>query len=162
MTTYLIGSNCDITIIHPSVNAGAPFGFVLAQDVSVRGNSLSVERNVDADTGEVSIRIFCTILLADDLKNPDGSKHTDSRSVMYSKLLEYLSYINGFSIGTVIGTFTGVAPTGFSATELHQPLVSHIACQFNNISLYHAPITSTDFLNSLWNGALTWATSYWR
>jgi hypothetical protein len=163
MTTPIIGTDCDITLTHPSVNSGAPYGFVIANDPSVRGGSISVQRAVDEDTLTVSIRLFLTVLLADDLKNPDGSKHTQTRQQMYAKLLAYLDTSDGLAIDTVMGTFAGLAPLGFSATELHQAKVSHIACQFDNISEYHPPITSTLFSNSKWDEAtLTWATSYWR
>lgn len=162
MTAPILGTNCDVTFTHPDVNGGDPYGFILAYDPTVRGNSLSVQRSVDADTGEISIRIFLTVILADDLKNPDGSDHSETRADMYDKLIAYLATSDGLSINTVMGTFTGVAPTGFSATELHQPLVSHCACQFNNISTYHPPITSDAFFESEWDGELSWATSYWR
>jgi hypothetical protein len=163
MTTPIIGTDCDITLTHPSVNSGAPFGFIIANDPSVRGGSISVQRAVDENTLTVSIRVFLTVLLADDLKNPDGSKHTETRSQMYAKVLEYLDTTDGLSITTVIGAFVGLAPLGFSATELHQAKVSHIACQFDNISTYHPPITDPNYILSKWNEpTLTWATSYWR
>lgn len=163
MTTPVIGTDCDITLTHPSVNSGNPFGFIIANDPSVRGGSISVQRAVDENTLVVSIRVLLTVLLADDLKNPDGSKHTETRLQMYSKLLQYLATSDGLAIDTVMGAFAGLAPLGFSATELHQPKVSHIACQFDNISEYHPPITSTLFSNSKWDEVtLTWATSYWR
>jgi hypothetical protein len=162
MTTPVIGQDCDITLTHKDVNAGAPYSFILATDPTVRGGAVSIQRNTDPDTGEILIRVFCTILLADNLKNPDGSKHSANRSTMYGFLIQYLSKIDGLSIDTVMGVFTGVAPTGFAATEMHQPLVSHVACQFTNLRTYHPPITSTNFFLSIWNGTLTWATSYWR
>jgi hypothetical protein len=118
---------------------------------------------VEENTSEVSIRVTLTVLLADDLKNPDGSEHSDGRSAMYAKLIDYLARTDGLTINTVIGTFTGLAPLGFSATELHQANRSHIACQFDNISAYHAPITAAAFWASVWGAlTLTWATSYWR
>ena len=163
MTTPIIGVDCDITLTHPLVNSGAPYPFIIANDPSVRGGSISVQRAVDANTLVVSIRVFLTVLLADTLKNPDGSLHAYTRAQMYAKLLAYLDQTDGMAIDTVMGTFTGLAPIGFSATELHQPLVSHIAIQFDNISTYHPPITSTLFSNSKWDEiTLTWATSYWR
>lgn len=118
---------------------------------------------VDENTAAVSIRLSLTVLLADDLKNPDGSKHIYNRSQSYAKLIDYLNKIDGLTINTVMGTWTGLAPIGFSATELHQPNRSHVACQFDNISAYHAPITSTDFWLSVWGCAdLNWSSSYWR
>lgn len=163
MTTPVIGTDADITFTHPDVNSGAPFPFILAIDPSVRGGSLSVQRLVEENTGTVSIRLSLTVLLADDLKNPDGSEHTYTRAQSYAKLIDYLGKIDGLTINTVMGVWTGLAPVGFSATELHQPNRSHVACQFDNISSYHAPITSPTFWLSTWGEAtLTWATSYWR
>lgn len=163
MTAPIIGTDCDITFTHPLVNSGAPYGFILAVDPSVRGGSISVQRSVDSLTSEISIRLLLTVLLADDLKNPDGSEHSDSRSTMYTMLMDYLARIDGLSITTVMGTWTGLAPLGFSATELHQVKLSHVACQFDNISVYHPPITSPSFSISKWNEpTLSWATSYWR
>jgi len=163
MTLPVIGTDCDITFTHPDVNSGAPYGFILAVDPSVRGGSISIQRSVDADTRVVSIRLLLTVLLADDLKNPDGSEHGDDRFTMYAKLIEYLAKLDGLTIETVLGIWTGLAPLGFSATELHQVKLSHIACQFDNISTYHPPITSPSFSISKWNEpTLSWATSYWR
>ena len=163
MTAPIIGIDCDITLTHPSVNGGAPYGFVIARDPTSRGGSISVQRAVDEDTGIISIRLFLTVLLADDLKNPDGSEHAETRLNMYMKLLAYLATSDGLAIDTVMGTFAGMAALGFSATELHFPKSSQIACQFDNISTYHPPITSALFFNSKWDEpTLTWGTSYWR
>ncbi len=163
MPAPIIGTDCDITLTHPLVNSGAPYGFILALDPSVRGGSISVQRSVDSLSGVISIRLLLTVLLADDLKNPDGSEHSEGRQAMYAKLIAYLATTDGLAIDTVMGTWAGLAPLGFSATELHQVKVSHIACQFDNISTYHPPITSTSFFASVWNApTLTWATSYWR
>jgi len=163
MTAPLIGINCDVTFTHPDVNGGEPYPFILAIDPSVRGGSVSVQRMVEETDSSVSIRLSLTVLLADDLKNPDGSEHTQGRSVSYSKLIDYLGKTDGLTINTVIGAFTGLAPLGFSATELHQPNRSHIACQFDNISAYHPPITAPNFWLSTWDNIdLDWSTSYWR
>ena len=87
-----IGTDCDIILVHPSVNDGDPYGFVLAPDQSNRGSSVSVQRELD-DEDEIQIYIFFTILLADELRNPDGSMHADTRENMYSMLLLYLAQI---------------------------------------------------------------------
>jgi hypothetical protein len=120
------------------------------------------------EDNEIQIYIFFTILLADELINPDGSKHTDDRDAMYAMLLQYLDQTEDLSIGTFMGTYLGVGPMGHSATELHLIDGSFISCKFTNISAYHAPIDSDTFFNSEWQGetladtALTWATSVWR
>ena len=163
MPLPIIGTDCDITLTHPSVNSGNPYGFILAIDPSVRGGSISIQRSIDSLTAVISIRLLLTVLLADDLKNPDGSVHGVTRAAMYTNLIAYLATTDGLAIDTVMGTWVGLAPLGFSATELHQVKVSHIACQFDNISLYHPPIAATLISNSVWDApTLSWATSYWR
>jgi hypothetical protein len=163
MPLPIIGTDCDITLTHPSVNGGAPYGFILAADPSVRGGAISIQRSVDTLTGVISIRLVMTVLMADDLKNPNGSVHGVTRAVMYDKMIAYLATTDGLAIDTVMGTWLGLAPLGFSVTEMHQVKVSHIACQFDNISLYHPPISYNLVASSLWDGpTLTWASSYWR
>lgn len=162
-----IGTDCDIILVHPDVNGGDPYGFVLAPDASNKGSSVSVQRELDEE-GEIQIYIFFTILLADQLKNPDGSMHSAGRSAMYSMLLDYLAQEENLSIGTPMGTWLGIGPLGHSATELHLIDGSYISCKLTNISAYHPPIDSELFFGSKWQAdtpaedALTWDTSIWK
>jgi len=162
-----IGTDCDIIMEHPDVNGGDPYGFVLAPDASNKGSSVSVQRELDEDD-EIQIYIFFTILLADQLKNPDGSMHVETREVMYTMLLEYLEQTEDLSIGTFMGTWLGIGPMGHSATELHLIDGSYISCKLTNISAYHPPIDSGIFFGSEWqpappaDDALTWDSSVWR
>lgn len=147
---FTLGKNCDVRFTHPDVNSGEPYGFLFAYDPSVRGNSLSVQRVVQE--GVITIRIYCTLILADDLKNHDGSQHTEDRAQMYAMLLEYLAQPDSIALDTVVGVFAGMASSGHSATELHQPDVSHIALQFYNMADYHPPIDSELYFASVWDG----------
>ncbi len=162
-----IGTDCDIILVHPDVNDGDPYGFVLAPDASNKGSSVSIQRELD-DDDEIQIYIFFTIVLADELKNPDGSLHTENREAMYTMLLDYLEQSDGLSIGTVMGTWLGTGPMGHSATELHLIDGSYISCKLTNISTYHPPIDSDIFFGSEWqpypadDSALTWDSSVWR
>lgn len=148
--SYILGKNCDVRFTHADVNEGEPFGFLFAYDSSVRGNSLSVQRVVE--NGVITIRVYFTLLLADDLKNPDGSEHIDSRALMYARLLEYLEQSDSISLDTVVGVFAGMVSSGHSATELHQPDVTYFALQFYNLDDYHPPIDSEMYFASLWDG----------
>ena len=165
--TYAIGENCDLILIHPDVNDGYPYGFVISPDPSKSGSSVSIQRSLD-DDNEVQIYLFATILLADDLQNPDGSEHTDSRQTMYAMLLSFLEQLEGISIGTVMGTYLGLGQIGHSTTELHMVQATYISLKFANITTYHPPINSDLFFGSLWqdtppaDDAFTWETSVWR
>ena len=162
-----IGQDCDLILIHTLVNDGDPYGFVLAPDPSKNGPAISIQRSLD-DEDETQIYLFASIILADDLKNPDGSEHSDDRDTMYAMLLDYLEQTDDISIGTFMGTYLGLGQVGHSATELHLVHGSYISLKFTNLSTYHPPIDSDLFFSSLWQptpaneGAFTWETSVWR
>ena len=151
MPAPIIGTDCHVTFTHPNINSGEPYGFIIAFDPSVKGDTISVQRYVDED-GIISIRLFAAIILADDLKNPDGSTHAAGRDAMYATLLAYLSSLDGVAIETPIGVFSGLSAYGHSATEMHQPNVSYVSLQLNNIGQYVPPISSSVFFSSLWDG----------
>jgi len=162
-----IGSDCDLVLIHPEVSDGDPVGFVLSPDSANSGSSFSVQRELDSD-GYVHVFIFFTILLADQLRLPNGSIDTSGRDSTYAQLMEFLEQEDGLSIETIIGTFMGVGPLGHSATEMHLVDASYISCKFTNLSIYHPPIDSDILFGSLWQAdtpeedAFTWETSVWR
>ena len=168
-----IGTDCDVIFLHPDINAGVGYGFLLSGDASGRAG-ISVQRSVDSE-GVTSIYLFLTVVCAEDIKNPDGSDHTPSRSIDYGKLMEYMDKSDGLSIVSVIGTFTGVAGVGHASTETHLPDASLIACKFTNISTYHPPVDVDPavLVASKWwadvvppavidPAALTWESSIWR
>ena len=130
-------------------------------------SAVSIQREIDAD-GVINIYLFFSIILADDLHNPDGSEHADNRATMYNFLLNYLSKTSGITIGTVMGNWLGIGPLGHSATEMHLPEASFISIKLYNATIYHPPVSETLFLSSLWSAspalddALTWETSLWR
>ncbi len=167
MTTPVIGSNCDIVLVHPLVNDGNPYGFVLSPDPSKSGPAFSVQRNISSD-GSINIFLFATILLADELKNPDGSEHADSKQTMYSMLLDFLDQSDEFGIDTFDGTFLGLGQLGHTATELHLIDAMYISIKFANLTAYHPPIASGLYFGSIWQDtppgvdAFTWETSVWR
>jgi len=162
-----IGTDCDLVLVHPLVNGGDPYGFVLAPDPSKNGPAVSIQRSLD-DDDEVQIYLFATIILADNLQNPDGSEHSASRQTMYDMLLLFLEQIDSTSVGTFMGTYLGLGQVGHTATELHLVEASYISLKFANLSTYHSPIDSDLFFGSLWQpsppgaGAFTWETSIWR
>lgn len=162
-----IGQDCDVILIHPDVNSGDPYGFVLTPTPNDTPSAVSIQREIDED-GVINIYLFFSIILADNLHNPDGSEHADSRATMYTFLLNYLSKTSGITVGTVMGSWLGIGPLGHSATEMHLPNASIISIKLYNATLYHPPVSESLFLNSLWSAspplddALTWETSLWR
>ena len=167
MTAPIIGKDCDIVLVHPQVNGGEPYGFILSPDPQKSGSAFSIQRNLDAN-GDTFIFLFATILLADDLKNPDGSEHAASKVTMYEMLLDFLDHVDEISISTFDGTFLGLGQLGHTSTELHLVDATYISIKFANLSTYHPPIDSDLFFGSIWQpspagvDAFTWETSVWR
>jgi hypothetical protein len=161
MTTYSIGSNCQITLQHNSVNGGNPYGFLLTGEDKNYGAPVSVQHE-QADDGSAKIRVFFCVLLADNLTNPDGTLHEDTRAQMYTMLLNFLNQPSGLTIMTSSVVFAGVGASGFSATETHYEALTLVTCQMNNTGPYYPAPDPGNYLLSLWDGSLTWSTSYWR
>ena len=167
MAGPVLGADCDLILIHPSVNAGDPFGFILSPDPQKSGSAFSIQRNLDAE-GVTHIFLFATILLADDLKNPNGTPHAAGKQAMYNMLIEYLDQSENLSIDTFDGTFAGLGQLGHTSTELHLVDATYISIKFTNIDNFHPPIDSGLFFGSIWqdsppgDDAFTWETSVWR
>jgi len=106
--------------------------------------------------------LYFDVLLADNLLNPDGSMHAQTRAQMYSKLLQFLTMPSGIEVSTPVGTFTNLGALGFTADERHLPLSTIVKVQFNNAGYYWSPVAPELLAQSVWDGVLTWNTSYWR
>ena len=160
MTTPTIGVDCHITLSHPLVNSGNPYGFIL-EYTDKYGAQSTVQREVQSD-GTCIIRYYFHVMLADGLIEPGGSKHSAGRSAMYAMLQQYLSQVSGVTLNTIVGTFTNLAALGHAATELHYASLSIVQCQFTNAGFYFAPADPTLFTGSIWDGSQLWQNSYWR
>ena len=158
---YVIGTDCHIRLTHADINSGNPYGFILDPQNKTAGPPVTIQREVDSDEN-TTIKIYFNVLMADDLINPDGSQHAASKSDMYDMLTAYLAKIDGLSLDTVVGTYSDIGASGHCSTEYHYGGRSVMACQLNNASTYWPPVLSADLYNSVWDGTLTWATSYWR
>lgn len=166
MTTPVMGKNCDLILAHKDIGGGVPYGFVLAPDPSQPTGTVSVQRERSGD--EQIIFIFFTLVLADDLINPDGSQHTDTRSVMYAALQEYLAKSDNLTVITHMGSFLGIGPLGHAATELHMVNGTYVSIKLSNVTAYRAPIPEATFYACLWadinnltGNELTWQNSFW-
>jgi hypothetical protein len=158
--TYTIGANCHILLTHPDVNSGDPYGFLLQSLDNNYGPSFAIQR--DSTDGIQNVRIFFHVLLADGLINMDGTLHEQGRTEMYNMLTAYLARSEELTITTIIGTIANIGATGHTATETHYSELSIVAIQLNNVGLYFDPVDITQYQLSLWDGTLTWASSYWR
>lgn len=155
-----IGTDCHITLTHPDINAGLPYGFILQSEDKTYGPGIVIQQVLDNTV--TTIKIFFHVLLADNLINPDGSVHVETRSAMYAVLKQYLSKLADVTLVCSIGAIPNIGATGHVATEYHYSDLSVLVCQVNNAGLYFGPVDLDTFSLSIWDGTLTWASSYWR
>jgi hypothetical protein len=161
--TYSLGSNCHITLQHALVNGGVSYGFILRRDPTSPsdGPAVSIQKEVDSDGG-INDRVFFSILLSDNLINPDGSPHMDTRASMYAMLLNFLAQSELLTLVCPAGVLSGLGGLGHVSTEMHYGDHSIVVCQLTDIGVYFPPADPVLFNASIWDGNLTWATSYWR
>lgn len=164
-----IGEDCHLILQHPDVNGGDPYGFLCPKDNSHRELGVQVTREVVSDSTDETNAITGTqlwlnfdLILADDLYDPNGEKHPKSRAADYAMLTLFLAQPAGIALTTPAGTYTNLGALGWSADERHLPNHSIIKCGLNNVGFYFPPVDPELLALSVWDGTLTWETSYWR
>jgi hypothetical protein len=169
MIMATINVDCNIALIHPDVNSGQPYGFLL-DDSKDEGPAVSIQREMrrDEDSKPVdTAKYFFTVLIGDGLRNPDGTPHAGSAQEMYTALLDYLSRRDALAIETGRGTFTGLYPAGHFATETHFPHIVLVSVQLCSEAASFHPADLEKYIQSLWvddtyAGQMDWSNSYWR
>jgi len=159
--SYQLGVNCHIILSHVEVDEGAEFGFLVDPERELYPEGVRINRQVVSD-GSTTVWVHADVLLADGLVNPDGSSHADDRGAMYSKLLQFLDKRSGLTLETPAGALTNLGALAYCADERHTPDFSLVRVVLNNAGVYWPPVDADLLGQSQWDGALTWATSYWR
>lgn len=169
MTTYTLGVNCHVILSHANIDAGEPYGFISPKDGTIREAGAQFIRQVDSESTSYSditsgtrLWVNFDVICADDLIEPSGEQHAATRMADYAKLVEFLGKASGLQLTTPVGSFANLGALGFSADERHYPAHSIIRCQLNNVGFYFPPIDPDLLAQSVWDGSLTWETSYWR
>lgn len=157
----IVGKDCHIILSHHEIDGGEGYGFLLAEDEGIKSGGVQMTREVDSG-GTTRLWLHFDVLLADRAVNPDGRMRTQSRSADYAKLCQFLSKQSEVSITSPAGTLLSLGAVGWTADERHQPGYALIKCQFNNIGVYWPPVDPALLLLSVWDGTLTWSSSYWR
>ena len=160
MTTASIGENCHITLTHPQVNAGEACGFVLVQDEK-EPPALAIQRERSSN-GDEEIHVFFDVLLAAELRSPNGAACPWTQSEMYARLIAFLAVSDSITLGFSGGVLSSLGALGHSATELHYPDHCRVSCQLSCVGSYFPPVPLVDFQAAVWDGTRNWAESYWR
>lgn len=159
--TAQIGKDCHIILTHPEIDGGEGYGFLLAEDQGIKSGGVQMTREVDSG-GTTRLWLHFDVLLADRAINPDGHPRSQTRAQDYQKLSEYLSKRGEVTITSPAGVLLGLGAVGWTADERHLPGYALVKCQFNNVGIYWPPIDPNLLMLSVWDGSLTWESSYWR
>ncbi|HBF40363.1 MAG TPA: hypothetical protein DDW19_00860 [Anaerolineaceae bacterium] len=159
----VIGQDCHVTLSHPAINGGNAYGFLLNEEPggSSRPGGVQITRQVSSD-GSILVWVLFDVVLADHAINPDGSAHAKSRMQDYNMLMSYLAQQSDLILTTPMGAIVNLFAIGFTADERHLPYSSLVKCQLNNSGIYFPPVDANTLNLSVWDGTLTWETSYWR
>ncbi len=169
MSSPTLGVDCHIVLSHPNVDAGTRYGFLAPEDGSPREEGVQVNRQVISESTDFTdpnwhtqLWIRFDVICSDYIRAPNGALHPRTRAQDYAKLMEFLLQTSGITLETPIGAYTNLGALGFSADERHRPKHSIIKCELNNVGYYFPPVDPALILNSVWDGGLTWDTSFWR
>lgn len=157
-----INVDCHIMLEHENVNSGNPYGFLLVSNNE--GVAFSIQREAYNEGGGVytdEVYFYMTMALADDLMNPDGTQHVETRDEMMEKIIEFLSERTNISLHTILGTYVGLHAVGHVSTEDHYMEGSVIDIKLGSDDEIYAMIDTEDYLNSYWDGLLNWGSAYW-
>ena len=157
-----IGKDCHLTLSHADLNHGDACGFLLDPG-SHWPEGIVIKREVYTESDRpMKIWVYFDLLLADGMVNPDGSLHEQTRAEMYTRLVEYLGKQSGLQLGFALGVITDLGAIEYAAAEKHYAGYTAVRVQLTNVGVYFGVIDEEDFNNSIWDGPLTWETSYWR
>jgi hypothetical protein len=166
----IVGVNCDVALFHPEVDAGEPYGFLCEAKVKY-GPPVTVhwEAYSEADGTISEVRhMWFTVLIADDLINPDGSKHADTGADMYAKLIEIAMKHRDIGVVTKIGAMTGLKSSGHVMIQNIYPDIQTVVLNLTTRLTNFQPVDPGRYMDSKWVdsttyvGTMHWGNSYWR
>lgn len=169
--TSTIGVDCDIQIAHPEVNDGEPYGFIVEPQDRERGPVVRVhwEKYTNPNGTLTEVRhLWVTVMIADELLNPDGTLHRESAAEMYARLIELLTRPDRLSLVTRLGAITGLKSSGHVMEQSIYPGFMRVVCQLSSHSTAFQPVDYGYYLQSYWvdaatyAGIMNWGNSYWR
>ncbi len=162
--------DCDVMLFHQDVAGGQPAGFLLDRSRLYHG-SISVYRSAyrQADGGFVDQQVVSfTILLGNNLVNPDGSIHNTTASEDYENLFNIIGQRSEIGVITPEGIFSGLYSSGNYSLEERAGGILRVTLQLNSDGNIFAPADRDRFEQSRWvdediyTGSMTWENSYWR
>lgn len=182
-----IGVDCDLTLQHAAVNGGNPVGFILALPKDQDRKSYGPAVNIQFETLQNALGIaqdilhaYISILIGDNLQNPDGSTHVETAAQMRAWLMDIAGRHTEITLTTRIGVYSQLKTLSETINTLigYQvyPMMDYY--QYSGMEIVRVHLTTRSssfgavdpavFSDSLWvdlntyTGIRTWDNSYWR
>ncbi len=158
-------------LAHPEVDGGQPVGFLVEPKNEKYGPAVQVhwEKYTNADGSFSDVRhLWATVMIADQLQNPNGSLHQETGAEMYSKLIELLTKPDQITLVTRMGAIAGLVGSGHVMEQQIYPEVVLVICQLTTRTNVFQPVNYDYYLRSAWvdedtyTGDMSWGNSYWR
>jgi hypothetical protein len=164
-----LGIDCDVVLYHPDIDAGAPFGLLLERKRAFSTNIDVIRQAFKQADGSIQDEqvVAFTVVLGDNLPNPDGSVHVGTKSGDYAKLLDFANKRQGIAVQTPNGIIAGLFAIGNYFIEEHYQNIMTISIQLSSNSNIFPPANKDRYEQSRWQentytGSMTWDNSYWR
>lgn len=167
-----IGVDCHILLTHAAVNGGRPVGFLLyCKPADPYGPKVSIHyesyANALGNTDDIR-HLWFTVILSENLVNPDGSFHTDSAASMRTHLIDILMQHADITLQTSAGIIPGLRSSGHVMIHDLYPGIETIECNLTTESMCFNAVDPSRYADSLWvdeltyAGVMDWNNSYWR
>lgn len=165
-----VGVDCDIALFHAEIDDGVPYGFILERRRDGEP-VINIHREAYPDPMGRMLdvaHLWFTVLIANDLVNPDGSRHSAAAEEMYTRLMALLLKHSGIGLITRLGVIAGLRSAGHIMIENLYPRAATITVQLTTLENAFPPAPRQVYLDSLWvdetsyAGIRNWGNSYWR
>ncbi len=166
-----IGVDCDLMLAHPEVDGGQAYGFLVEPKSKTYGPVVQVhwEKYTQADGSISDVRhLWVTVMIADEMMNPDGTLHQATAAEDYAALVALLTKPDQLTLITRLGAIAGLVSTGHVMEQQIYPEVVLVVCQLSTKSNVFQPVNYEMYLRSLWvdedsySDTMNWGNSYWR
>lgn len=160
-----IGVDCHFTLQHPDIDAGAAYGFIVsAEDNDLAREGAQIIRSNVGGAWGISYYswIKLKVIMQDNMINPDGSIHAETKAAMYAKLAQFMTKTGNITFTDSIGVTSDLSFFGYFSDERISPDKIIAKITLSNLNAYYPPVDPIALNASIWDGVLTWDTSYWR
>lgn len=156
--SFTIGENCDLILVHPTIDGGDGHGFNLYNDkyrvntsyLQLIEPNITILRDVDRSSGQVLYNVIIIALrIADNDQLPSGEISAYTEDYLRRMILEYCEMDEGVAIITRNGVYAGlISEEGNAGTETQFSQFSVIVIRLKGSPEKFRPFETDCFIKS--------------